>query len=116
MVQADPTPCAAAKGSREWFAARGFEKPVGKQHANLWQQITFNWAAPLLSKGARQEIREDIAEAFVDDQNGAPFQARIFEEAYEKLKVRLSCSTVPSLAGISTRMSECFMHMLCSLS
>ncbi|BDA43779.1 probable cystic fibrosis transmembrane conductance regulator [Coccomyxa sp. Obi] len=92
MVQAGTTPDAAAKGSREWFAARGFEKPVGKQHANLWQQVTFNWAAPLLEKGARQEIREDTAEAFVDDQNGAPFQARIFEEAYEKLKVRRKAS------------------------
>ncbi len=112
MVQADPAPDVAAKGSREWFAARGFDKPVGKQHANLWQQVTFNWAAPLLQKGARQEIREDTAEAFVDDQNGAPFQARIFEEAYEKLKVRLLSHTTPLTDQFgSVCMSQSFIQM-----
>lgn len=80
---------APAKGSREWFAARGFDRPVGKLHANIWEQITFDWAAPMLRKGARQEIQEDTAETFVDERNSAPFQARTFEEAYENLKVRL---------------------------
>lgn len=88
--EADKMDTAHIRGSREWFAARGFDKPVGKMHANLWEQITFDWAGPLLSKGARHQIREDTAEAFVDSRNGAPYQAQTFEEAYQKLQVRIA--------------------------
>lgn len=77
----------ASKGSKEYYAARGFSKPVGKANATFLQKVTFNWAAPILQKGARNEITEDTAEAFVDEQNSAPHQARTFEEAYIRLKV-----------------------------
>ena len=103
-----------AKGSREWFAARGFDRPVGKLHANMWEQITFDWAAPMLKKGARGQIQEDTAEAFVDENNSALYQARTFEEAYEELKVgsccRVSCS-LPTAASVSSHVQAARWHV-----
>ncbi len=93
MDDQSSAPDAPAKGTKEWFAAIGFNRPVGKMHANMWQQITFDWAAPLLQKGSRQQIREDTAKAFVDERNSAPYQARTFEEAYKQLKVYIFCQS-----------------------
>jgi hypothetical protein len=75
------------KCDKDFFAARGFDKPVGKDHANFVQRITFGWAAPLLGKGVRQQITEDTAEAFVDELNSAPYQAKTFEEAHQRVEV-----------------------------
>ena len=78
---------AAEHGSKEWFAERGFDRPVGKAHASLYELVTFNWISPLLAQGAKGLITERSAEAFIDDPNRAPHLMAQFQSAYDASQV-----------------------------
>ena len=76
-----------SRRSREWFAQRGFDKPVGAESAGLLSQITWSWVWPLLQRGNKHSIHEDTAEAFVREDTRAPRLASEFDAVYDRLRV-----------------------------
>ena len=76
--------------SEQYYRERGFSRAVGRGHAGILSLLTYYWVNPLLQKGAACDIQENTAEAFVDPQNRARFQAEEFSTAYQRAKVDLS--------------------------
>lgn len=74
--------------TREWFAQRGFDRPVGAETAGLLSQITWSWVWPLLQRGNKHSIREDTANAFVREDTRAPRLAAEFDAVFNRLRVR----------------------------
>ena len=87
MRAVGPSVTAAQHGSKEWFAERGFDRPVGKAHASIYQLVTFDWIGPLLAQGAKGLISERSAEAFIDWPNRAPHLMAQFQNAYRASQV-----------------------------
>ena len=73
--------------SEQYYRDRGFSRAVGRGHAGILSLLTYYWVNPLLQKGARCDIQENTAEAFVDTQNRARLQAEQFSAAYNRSKV-----------------------------
>ena len=76
--------------SEQYYRERGFSRAVGIGHAGILSLLTYYWVNPLLQKGAACDIQENTAEAFVDPQNKANFQAEQFSAAYQRATVTLS--------------------------
>ena len=87
--------CDEKYGSEQYYRERGFSRAVGRGHAGILSLLTYYWVNPLLQKGAKCDIQENTAEAFVDPQNRARFQAEQFSAAYDRSKVILSpCESI----------------------
>lgn len=84
---AHANPAAAEQGGSHFFTQRGFDRPVGRAHATLFQLITFSWIGPLMQKGAKGLISKDMAEAFVDPPNCAQHLIDRFQAAYKRVRV-----------------------------
>ena len=78
--------------SEQYYRERGFSRAVGRGHAGILSLLTYYWVNPLLQKGAACDIQENTAEAFMDPQNSARFQAEQFSTAYQRAKVTPSPS------------------------
>ena len=74
--------------SPEWFAQRGFDRPVGVESAGFFSKICFNWVWPLIQRGNAKTIHEDTALAFVREDTRAPRLADEFDAVYDRLRVR----------------------------
>ena len=71
-----------------WWRARGFPGPVGLDNLSLWRAVTFSWASPIISRGAKGQLSEETAEAFLSSSDDPAVRAAAFEKAYQKAKAK----------------------------
>ena len=99
--------------SPEWFAALGFKRPFGLESANLWEKLSFGWGAPLLEKGTRGQIIEEMADCLPPPGDEAPLRAQQFADCYDQCQVWRYLHRpfrLDALCMLSTRPARLTMH------